>query len=100
MYKTEIKLEDKKSFVDTNEDLGEEFYDTLSELETDEDLNEEFYDAEESQIGGSKLTKKSFYNQRKKSIRKKTVKKNSAISKDPGIKISQEKRNQKQKSMS
>ena len=51
MYKTEIKLEDKKSFVDTNEDLGEEFYDTLSELETDEDLNEEFYDTEENQIG-------------------------------------------------
>ena len=74
VYNTEIKLEDK--------DLDEEFYNTMSELETDEDLNEEFYDAEESQFGGSKLKKKSFYNQRKKSIRKKTVKKNSAISKD------------------
>ena len=82
VYNTEIKLEDKKSFVDTDEDLDEEFYYTMSELETDEDLNEEFYDVEESQIGGSKLKKKSFYNQRKKSIRKKTVKKNSAISKD------------------
>ena len=53
--------------------------------------------------------KKSFYNQRKKSIRKKTVyksirkktvKKNSAISKDPGIKISQEKKKPKAKKAS
>ena len=92
VYNTEIKLEDK--------DLDEEFYNTMSELETDEDLNEEFYDAEESQIGGSKLSKKSFCNQRKKSIRKKTVKKNSAISKDPDIKISQEKKKPKAKKAS
>ena len=69
----------------------------MSELETDEDLDEEFYDAEESQVGGNKSKKKSFYNRRKKAIRKKTANKNVTMSKDPDIKVDKEKKKPKAK---
>ena len=44
VYNTEIKIEDKKSFLENDYDLNEDYCDTMSELDADEESNEEFYD--------------------------------------------------------